>query len=142
MTSGFLIVTGMVVFWILGSSPKDAFFMSVSSRTAGFDTTPVGAMSSPALLVMMLLMFIGASPGSTGGGIKTTTAMLVLLLVAAVLRGRQDATMHGRTIPRQLLRRALAVLVCTLFVVFSGVFALAALEPMSPERFLPLGRET
>jgi trk system potassium uptake protein TrkH len=141
MTSGALILAGMLIFWILGSSVKDALFMSVSARTAGFDTSPIGAMSTPMLLIMMLLMFIGASPGSTGGGIKTTTAMLVLVLVAAVLRGRKDATIHGRTIPHTLLRRALAVMVCALFVIFGGIFALAALEPSSHERFLPLAFE-
>ena len=40
-----------------------------------------------------------------------------------------------------ILRRALAVLICTLLVVFAGIFALAALEPMSDERFLPLAFE-
>ena len=47
-----------------------AFFHSVSARTAGFSTYPLGTFSNAGLLVLTVLMFIGASPGSTGGGIK------------------------------------------------------------------------
>ena len=50
-----------------------AFFHSVSARTAGFSTYPLGKFSRAGLLVITVLMFIGASPGSTGGGIKTST---------------------------------------------------------------------
>ena len=50
-----------------------AFFTSVSARTAGFSTFPLGEFTSAGLLTVSVLMFIGASPGSTGGGIKTST---------------------------------------------------------------------
>ena len=50
-----------------------AFFQSVSARTAGFSTYPIGSFTDAGLFVLILLMFVGASPGSTGGGIKTTT---------------------------------------------------------------------
>ena len=50
-----------------------AFFHSVSARTAGFSTYPLGEFNDTGLLVLAVLMFIGASPGSTGGGIKTST---------------------------------------------------------------------
>lgn len=44
-----------------------AFFQSVSARTAGFSTYPIGNFTNAGLFVLILLMFIGASPGSTGG---------------------------------------------------------------------------
>ena len=47
-----------------------AFFQSVSARTAGFSTYPIGSFTDAGLFVLILLMFVGASPGSTGGGIK------------------------------------------------------------------------
>ena len=49
------------------------FFHSVSARTAGFSTYPMGELTNAGLFTLTVLMFIGASPGSTGGGIKTTT---------------------------------------------------------------------
>src|SRR5699024_10799782 len=50
-----------------------AFFQSVSARTAGFSTYPIGEFTNAGLFTLIVLMFIGASPGSTGGGIKTST---------------------------------------------------------------------
>ena len=53
-------------------------FQSVSARTAGFSTYPIGSFTNAGLFVLILLMFIGASPGSTGGGIKTSTLFVLL----------------------------------------------------------------
>lgn len=55
-----------------------ALFHSVSTRTAGFASRPIGNFGAPALLVMIVLMFIGASSGSTGGGIKTSTFFVLI----------------------------------------------------------------
>ena len=55
-----------------------AFFQSVSARTAGFSTYPLGKFSNAGLLILTVLMFIGASPGSTGGGIKTSTLFVLI----------------------------------------------------------------
>ncbi|MFR8003757.1 MAG: potassium transporter TrkG [Hydrogeniiclostridium sp.] len=55
-----------------------AFFHSVSARTAGFSTYPIGEFSNAGLFTLIPLMFIGASPGSTGGGIKTSTFFVLM----------------------------------------------------------------
>jgi trk system potassium uptake protein TrkH len=49
-----------------GEKVLAAWFQSVTTRTAGFNTLDIGAMTVPSLFVMMALMFIGASPGGTG----------------------------------------------------------------------------
>ena len=54
-----------------------AFFQSVSARTAGFSTYPIGQFTNAGLFTLCVLMFIGASPGSTGGGIKTSTFFVI-----------------------------------------------------------------
>ena len=56
-----------------------AYFQAVSTRTAGFNTVDISALSKPSLLLMMLLMFIGAGSASTGGGIKLTTFLIMFL---------------------------------------------------------------
>ena len=74
-----LSVGGTVAFLILESSnPRTlgplpagervlaAWFQSVTSRTAGFNTIDIGAMTEAGLFITMALMFIGASPGSHG----------------------------------------------------------------------------
>ena len=73
MTVTLLIVGTLLLKMTEGFSWMDAFFHSVSARTAGFSTVPIGSFTHAGLLVLSVLMFIGASPGSTGGGIKTTT---------------------------------------------------------------------
>ncbi|MDP2645891.1 MAG: potassium transporter TrkG, partial [Desulfobacterales bacterium] len=54
-----------------------SLFQSITSRTAGFNTVDISALSTCTLTVMMFLMFFGASPGSCGGGVKTTTLALI-----------------------------------------------------------------
>ncbi|HEY4753246.1 MAG TPA: potassium transporter TrkG, partial [Candidatus Limnocylindrales bacterium] len=53
--------------------PLNALFESVSFRTAGMSTVPIGSLTDPSLLSAIGLMFIGGASGSTAGGIKVTT---------------------------------------------------------------------
>jgi trk system potassium uptake protein TrkH len=61
-----------------------AFFQSVTARTAGFNTINIGKLSNTGVVVMLFLMFVGASPGSTGGGIKTTTMFTIVLSIIRI----------------------------------------------------------
>ncbi len=67
-----------------------AFFFSVSARTAGFSTFPLGQFTNAGLFTITILMFIGASPGSTGGGIKTTTFFTLLQGIKASATNRAE----------------------------------------------------
>ena len=96
-----------------------SLFQSVTARTAGFNTCDFGALSSAALMVVIILMFIGASPGSTGGGIKTTTVAVLWSAIASGLRKRPDAELYRRTIPTEVIQKALSVLIISLVVVLA-----------------------
>ncbi|RLJ70650.1 trk system potassium uptake protein TrkH [Hydrogenivirga caldilitoris] len=85
-------------------------FLSVSSRTAGFNTVDIGSLSESSLFLLTILMFIGASPGSTGGGIKTTTFSVILLSVLSYVRGRSEVVVFNRSIPQDLIHRAMVVM--------------------------------
>src|SRR5690606_23496277 len=62
-----------------------SLFQSVTLRSAGFNTIPLGSLHSYTLYLFGLYMFIGGSPGSTAGGIKTTTlAILIQSIVATI----------------------------------------------------------
>ena len=65
-----------------------AFFHSVSARTAGFSTTPLGEFTNAGLFVLVILMFIGASPGSTGGGIKTSTFFVLITVFRGIVKNQ------------------------------------------------------
>ena len=102
----------------------NAFFQSVTMRTAGFNSVDLSAMHSGTKLICVMLMFVGASPASTGGGVKTTTVFVLLGVVISVIKGRRDTVLLRKRLPDGLAKRALAitmiyltlVLGCTLFV--------------------------
>lgn len=97
---------------------SEAWFQSVTFRTAGFNTVDHGAMQPATKLFAIGLMFIGASPGSTGGGIKTVAVAISVLSVLSILRGRRNVECHGRQIPDEQVRYASVIvamgLVCTM----------------------------
>ncbi|MGI6343483.1 MAG: TrkH family potassium uptake protein [Bacillota bacterium] len=108
--------------------PLAAWFQSVATRTAGFSTIATSSLKPATLFVLILLMFIGASPGSTGGGVKTTTFAAVFLMVVAVIRGRDDANVFGRRIPRELVMRSMSIVAVSLALVIGVTIALSLLE--------------
>jgi trk system potassium uptake protein TrkH len=140
-----LVALGAVALLALGSTARhdepwsariaSALFHSVSARTAGFNTEPLGAMPLPTLLMLVGLMFIGGSPGSCAGGVKTTTAAVWLATLLALARGRDDATLGARRLPEDLSRRALLLVGLALAYVMFGALVLAVLESPRGARF-------
>ncbi|MGL5963297.1 MAG: TrkH family potassium uptake protein [Fusobacteriaceae bacterium] len=102
-----------------------SFFQSVTLRTAGFNTIPIGSMESGTIFLSCILMFIGASPGSTGGGIKTTTLGVLAFYVIGIVRGKENVEMFNRSIAWDILNRALAILVIS--IVYVGTIILLIL---------------
>lgn len=88
-----------------------SFFQSVTTRTAGFNSVPMGDLNPGTIFLFCILMFIGASPGSTGGGIKTTTFGVIVFYVVGIVRGREDIEVSNRRLSWEILNRALAILV-------------------------------
>jgi len=139
LTSGILIVLGFILFFFfefdrsllhypLPTRFLAALFQSVTTRTAGFNTIPIGQLSRESLTFMILLMFIGASPGSTGGGIKTTTFAVLLVSVYSILRGRDHVVFFRRNIILSSILKALALFVFALFLVMTVFSLLLATE--------------
>lgn len=105
-----------------------AFFHSVSARTAGFSTYPIGEFSSAGLFVLIVLMFIGASPGSTGGGIKTST-FFVMLSATRSAATNQHCMAFYRKIPDDDISKAFIIAFLSMLTVCMGTLALCLLEP-------------
>jgi trk system potassium uptake protein len=77
-----------------GRSAGDAFlvsfFQSVTTRTAGFNTVPMGELQPATLVLLIMLIIVGGSPVSTAGGIKTVTlGILVLALRSLIFQGKE-----------------------------------------------------
>lgn len=109
-----------------------AFMLSVSPRTAGFNSYDMNLMTTPAILVTILLMWIGASPGSTGGGIKTTTFAVGVLNAISIARNKLRMELFKREIASESVRRAFAVMLLSLLVIGLGILVVAYLEPQVP----------
>ena len=105
-----------------------AFFHSVSARTAGFSTYPIGSFTNAGLFVLCILMFIGASPGSTGGGIKTST---FFILIQSVRSMYTTGSVHAfrRSISRQNISKACMITLLSGAVVCVATFLMCILEP-------------
>jgi trk system potassium uptake protein TrkH len=158
MTAALLLI-GTVSYYLLerngvlaGMHPADAWlnawFCSVTSRTAGFNTVDYGKMGGAALLCTMVLMFIGASPGSTGGGVKTSTFGLLLTYAFFRWRGHPGPHAFGRSIPQDSIDRASSVVIASAAVIIlAGSFLIATetrtTDPLeSQAKFLPVLFET
>lgn len=128
--TGILIAAGTLFYLIAeGRNPKtmgempfgeklmNAFFSSVSARTAGFDSIGMGEMSEFSQLGTILLMFIGAAPGSTGGGIKVTTLMVIIMTVVSYIRNKNDVELFRHKIDKLTIYRTLVISVLSMVAV-------------------------
>ena len=128
-TTAVLILGGAMLLWLTEPiSFLAALFQSITTRTAGFSTIDIGAMTNAGLLVIMILMFIGASPGSTGGGIKTTT-FFVLMQEVRIIFSKRRLGAFRRRLPEESLAKAATITLLGTIVVFVGTFLLCVLEP-------------
>jgi potassium uptake TrkH family protein len=136
--TGLLLAGGTILIWInqhgpwTGAGLFDAFFVSVSARTAGFNTFDTTGLLPWTAFLVILLMFIGASPGGTGGGVKTTCFGVILLEVWRILRGRDGVEIFHRRIPAATVQRAFATLFLSGGAILAASALLIRLEPDIP----------
>lgn len=109
----------------------EAFFHSVSARTAGFSTVSLGTFSNAGLLVLTVLMFIGASPGSTGGGIKTSTFFVLLQGIKSAATNKSEKGFHY-AVPQDAFRKAAVITLMALMAILASTFLFLLMEPEIP----------
>ncbi|MBG0789100.1 MAG: potassium transporter TrkH [Desulfovibrionaceae bacterium] len=138
-TSVFLVVVGTVVIFFAEGAAGNAgngfrehfwaaLFQSVTSRTAGFNTVEIGAMTNVSLAFMMLLMLVGGSPGSCAGGIKTTTFRALCGFVWAQFRGWRQVRIGRFSLDQHSLNTVVSLVTMTFLLVGAGTLILAALD--------------
>ncbi|MBF0610558.1 MAG: hypothetical protein G8345_02530 [Magnetococcales bacterium] len=138
-TTGILILVGTLAILLLewggsamGSDPAAVFleslFLSVTSRTAGFNTSDMALLTAPTLFLVILLMAIGGSPGSTAGGMKTTTAAVCFAMLLSKAMNRPKVECLQRTIPEDTVSKAMLVVTGYVLVILLGVFLLQITE--------------
>ena len=141
MTTLVLLLAGTAFYWLAersnpetlagmpeGEKALNAFFQSVTMRTAGFNSFDLSRFRDGSKLFSSLLMMIGASPASTGGGIKTTTVAALVLLMLSVIRGESEVNAARRRLSDDILRRALAVAGLFITILLTGTLAVVLIE--------------
>jgi trk system potassium uptake protein TrkH len=145
--TAFLVLGGWAVFFLLErenllrqATPVECIlvplFHSVSCRTAGFNTIPIGQLTEESLLVSVLLMIVGAGACSTGGGVKVTTISLLCLHAWSRFQNRTQVRIFHRTIPGWSVDRAMASTMLFLFVGSAALTALLVVERQTDYSFV------
>jgi trk system potassium uptake protein len=131
--AGWILFTGFEWRYTLRELPWwgklfNGLFMSITSRTAGFNTIDYAGTTASTSFLTILLMTVGGSPGSMAGGLKTTTIALIGLLAWSRLRGRTVTSLAGRSIPEETIQRAVGLFVITFGLVTASIFVLTTTE--------------
>ena len=127
--STILIVIGTILLKLTEDiSWLGAFFHSVSARTAGFSTYPIGNFTTSGLMLISVLMFIGASSGSTGGGIKTSTFFVLLRGMYSAATNKSETAFHY-AIPKDAFKKASVIALLALGIIISGSYLMSIFEP-------------
>ena len=88
-----------------------SLFQSVTTRTAGFASVPQENLRDVTSVISMAMMLVGGSPVGTAGGLKTVTVAVLICSAFATIRNKREATLFGRRISPDSIRRAVAVVV-------------------------------
>ena len=116
---------GRSVFWKV----TQAFFNSVSPRTAGFTSINLTTFCGQSILVYMFLMWVGGASQSTAGGIKVNTLAVACLHVLAVMRGQSRIEIHNRELTRNSVYRANATIVVSILVLSIAILLTSIVDP-------------
>lgn len=105
-----------------------SIFQSVTTRTAGFASVPQENLTNPSAIICLLLMFIGGSPVGTAGGIKTVTFIVLIASAISTIKNRNEVTLFGRSIQKQAINKAIAVVSMSFIIMFISTVLLSAVS--------------
>lgn len=115
----------------IGQKIANAFFQSVTLRTAGFEAVSQGQLSKPTLFSSLFLMLCGGSPGSMAGGLKTTTLFLVLCFTFRNSCDKDELTVFKKDISWETMDKASAIFAKGMCLLALCTFALCLAETNS-----------
>ncbi len=105
----------------------NAFFLSITSRTAGFNILETPSLTDATLFFLMGLMFVGGCSGSTAGGVKVTTIAVLFALIRSKIQ-QSSVALFKRKIPSTTIIRSLSIFAASLFIVLVAVFLFLVTE--------------
>jgi len=138
VTAGLIFVGAILIFIFeynnpltIGEMPlfdkiQVSLFQSVTTRTAGFASVPQENLTNASTAVSIILMLIGGSPVGTAGGMKTVTIAVLLCSALATIRNKNSATLFGRRVSEDSIKKAVAVAVSFLTICTASTVLLMA----------------
>ncbi len=115
---------------------NNAWFMSVSLRTAGFNSVDISSALSQTVIIMCFLMFVGGNPGGTAGGIKTTTFAILVLAFWNNIRNKNAIVINSREVRYKVVVTAITVLIATLLILLFMLFVLLVTQPITAKNLI------
>ena len=112
----------------VGEKIMNAFFQSVSMRTAGFSMVDNASLSQSSQFLSVALMFIGGGSGSTAGGVKVATVGILFYTVFCVSIGKTEVNIFKRKLPHVSFMRSVSIIVIQLFLVILGTSLVSYFE--------------
>lgn len=137
LTSLILILLPAIYFFIfdysdysIGNRLLASLFQSITTRTAGFNTTDLTKLTRPSQAIMIFLMLVGGSPGSTAGGLKTTTMAVLILNAFACFKRKENVCAFGRRIDDSVIKNAATIVMMYITLFFIGGVSICTIEKL------------
>ncbi len=135
----FILIFGGAALFMLTEGTKatnrmdvlQAFFQSITLRTAGFATYDQANLSVAGKVISCILMFIGGSPLSTAGGVKTTTFFMIILAMTAYFRGRKIVAFK-RYYSNGMVIKAMSLVFTAIFIILGAYLIVSGFESNNP----------
>ena len=143
VTAGLILIGAILIFIFEYANPltigemtlfdkiQASFFQSVTTRTAGFASVPQENLTNASAAVSIILMLIGGSPVGTAGGMKTVTIAVLICSAFATIRNKNSATLFGRRVSEESVKKAVAVAVAFLTICAASTVLLMATSNVS-----------
>lgn len=114
----------------VGDKLLNAWFQSVTTRTAGFDALGQGGLTDGGKGLSILLMMIGGASGSTAGGIKVVSFLVIMLFLYARARGRSEVVVFHRSVPAGQVMDAMTIAGIMIGLAIVGTVVICATSPV------------
>lgn len=113
-----------------------SLFLSISPRTAGFNTLDLTMLTNASIFLTILLMIIGGSSGSTAGGLKVTTVAVLFFSAFDNSRRKQTTSIFKRRFSENTIKQASAMLTFYLIIGSIGTLILSSLNSYTLEEVI------
>lgn len=113
-----------------------SLFLSISPRTAGFNTLDLTTLTNTSIFLTILLMIVGGSSGSTAGGLKVTTVAVLFFSAFDNSRRRPTTSILKRRFSDNTIKQASAMLTFYLIVGSIGTLILSSLNSSTLEEII------